>query len=428
MVDHARYLRPRRQIAADISADREGACPRAGQHDGAVAFVAFDLVPKSAEFGEHRPRHRVEARLVIDRDDRDMPAVPPEPDFQQTGSRSIRPVRYTRRGTKGEPDEGDAVPGMGRARRIAAGGRLTARPAAGRGPHPGARDRGQFRRQLMVGGTYQVKPPFPFTPGLEAAGEVIETGSGVTGLRTGQRVLAVLRNGGSYAEEIVLDAATVVPIPETMDFVTAAAFPVAYGTSHFALTHRGRLQSGETLLVLGAAGGVGLTAVEIGKVLGARVIAAAGDADKLAVAKSRGADELIDYRSESIRDRVRELTGGKGADVVYDPVGGDAFEQALRAVNWEARMLVIGFASGRIRAVPANLILVKNISVIGVVWGAQTERDPAWMSRNLAELLRWWCQGKLKPLIAETFPLAEAGAALNALLSRRYAGKVVLET
>jgi NADPH:quinone reductase len=273
-----------------------------------------------------------------------------------------------------------------------------------------------------------VKPPFPFTPGLEAAGEVIETGSGVTGLRTGQRVLAVLRNGGGYAEEIVLDIATVVPIPEAMDFVTAAAFPVAYGTAHFALTHRGHLRSGETLLVLGAAGGVGLTAVEIGKALGARVIAAAGGADKLAVAKSRGADELIDYRNESIRDRVRELTAGKGADVVYDPVGGDAFDQALRAVNWEARMLVIGFASGRIQAVPANLILVKNISVIGVVWGAQTERDPAWMSRNLAELLRWWCQGKLKPLIAKTFPLAEAGEALNALLSRRYAGKVVLET
>jgi NADPH2:quinone reductase len=189
-----------------------------------------------------------------------------------------------------------------------------------------------------------------------------------------------------------------------------------------------RLQSGETLLVLGAAGGVGLTAVEIGKTLGARVIAAAGGADKLAVAKSHGADELIDYRSESIRDRVRELTGGKGADVVYDPVGGDAFEQALRAVNWEARMLVIGFASGRVQAVPANLILVKNISVIGVVWGAQAERDPAWMSRNLAELLRWWCQGNLKPLVAETFPLTEAGAALNGLLSRRYAGKVVLET
>jgi NADPH:quinone reductase len=284
-----------------------------------------------------------------------------------------------------------------------------------------------FADSLMVGGTYQVKPPFPFTPGLEAAGEVIETGDGVPSLRTGQRVLAVLRNGGGYAEEIVLDAATVLPIPKTMDFVTAAAFPVAYGTSHFALTHRGHLQSGETLLVLGAAGGVGLTAVEVGKALGARVIAAAGGADKLAVASSRGADELIDYRRESLRDRVRELTGGKGADVVYDPVGGDAFDQALRAVNWEARMLVIGFASGRIQAVPANLILVKNISVIGVVWGAHTERHPAWMSRTLAELLHWWEDGKLKPLIAKTFSLAEAGVALDALVSRGHAGKVVLE-
>jgi len=285
-----------------------------------------------------------------------------------------------------------------------------------------------FADSLMVGGTYQVKPPFPFTPGLEAAGEIVETGSAVDGLQAGQRVLAVLRNGGGYAEEIVLDPAAVVPIPDAMGFVTAAAFPVAYGTSHLALTHRGHLQPGETLLVLGAAGGVGLTAVEIGKALGARVIAAAGGAEKLAVARSRGADELIDYRAESIRDRVRALTGGKGADVVYDPVGGDAFDQALRAVSWEARMLVVGFAAGRIQAVPANLILVKNISVIGVVWGAQAERDPALISRNLAELLFWWEAGRLKPLVARVFPLAEAVEAMTALLSRRYAGKIVLET
>ena len=203
---------------------------------------------------------------------------------------------------------------------------------------------------------------------------------------------------------------------------------MAYGTSHFALTHRGHLQAGETLLVLGAAGGVGLTAVEIGKAMGARVIAAAGGTEKLAVARSRGADELIDYKEESIRDRVRALTAGKGADVVYDPVGGDAFDQALRAVNWEARMLVIGFAAGRIQAVPANLILVKNISVIGVVWGAQAERDPALISGNLAELLCWWEAGRLKPLIARVFPLPEGGEALTAVLSRRYAGKIVLET
>ena len=222
----------------------------------------------------------------------------------------------------------------------------------------------------------------------------------------------MLRFGGGYAEEIAINADAVVPIPDSMDFVTAAAFPVAYGTSHFALTHRGHLKAGETLLVLGAAGGVGLTAVEIGKQLGARVIAAAGSPEKLAVAREHGADELIDYQRESIRDRVRDLTGGLGADVVYDPVGGDAFDQALRAVNWEARMLVIGFAAGRIQSVPANLILVKNISVIGVVWGAQAARDPVLISRNLAELLRWWEAGRLKPLVARTFPLAEAGAAM----------------
>src|SRR5713101_6289385 len=265
-----------------------------------------------------------------------------------------------------------------------------------------------FADTLMIAGKYQVKPEFPFTPGLEAAGVVVETGVEVTHLRPEQRVLAVLRFGGGYAEEIVLNADAIVPIPDAMDFVTAAAFPVAYGTAHFALTHRGHLQPGETLLVLGAAGGVGLSAVEIGK--------------------EHGADELIDYQRESIRDRMRDLTGELGADVVFDPVGGDAFDQALRAVNWEARMLVIGFAAGRIQAVPANLILVKNISVIGVVWGAQAARDPILVSRNLAELLRWWEAGRLNPLVAKTFPLAEAGAAMHDLLSRRHAGKIVLET
>src|SRR5258707_2202810 len=279
----------------------------------------------------------------------------------------------------------------------------------------------------MIAGKYQVRPEFPFPPGLETAGVVVETGAEVRHLEAGRRVLAVLRFGGGYAEEIVVNADAIVPIPDAMDFVTAAAFPVAYGTAHFALTHRGHLKAGETLLVLGAAGGVGLTAVEIGKELGARVIAAAGGPEKLAVARAHGADELIDYTRESIRDRVRELTGGLGADVVYDPVGGDAFDQALRAVHLEARMLVIGFASGRIQSVPANLILVKNISVIGVVWGAQAARDPALASRWLAELLGWWDAGKLKPEIGATFPLEKVGAAMQALLSRRYAGKIVLE-
>jgi NADPH2:quinone reductase len=283
-----------------------------------------------------------------------------------------------------------------------------------------------FPDTLIIAGKYQVKPELPFTPGLEAAGEIIEIAGDVGGLMVGQRILAIARTGGCYAEELVAPAQSVVPIPDAMDFVTAAGFPVVYGTAHFALTHRGELQPGETLLVTGAAGGVGLAAVEIGKILGARVIAAAGSAEKLAVAAAHGADEGIDYTKESLRDRVKALTQGRGADVVFDPVGGDAFDQALRAVNWEARMLVVGFASGRIPTVATNLILVKNISVIGVVWGAQAARDPGLATRNLRELASWWQAGKLKPTIAATFPLEKAADALNALLSRRFPGKIVL--
>ncbi len=285
-----------------------------------------------------------------------------------------------------------------------------------------------FADTLMVGGQYQVKPPFPFIPGIEMAGEVMEVGEGVTSIAASERVIAYLRAAGGFAEEIVIGAERVVPIPDAMDFVTAAAFPVTYGTSHLALTHRGHLRAGETLLVLGAAGGVGLTAVEIGKHLGARVIAAAGGAEKCAVARAQGADEVIDYTSESIRDRVREMTGGAGADVVYDPVGGDAFDQALRAVNWEGRMLIIGFASGRVPSVPANLVLVKNVSVIGVVWGAQYDRDPAFSTANMKELLRWWQAGTLRPRVATSFPLDQVTEAMGELLSRRHAGKIVLTT
>ena len=283
-----------------------------------------------------------------------------------------------------------------------------------------------FADSLMIAGKYQVKPEFPFTPGMEVAGEIAEVGAAVTGLKVGQRVMATTRGGGAYAEELVALPDAVVPIPDAMDYVTAAAFPVVYGTSHFALTYRGQLKPGETLLVLGAAGGVGLTAVEIGKQLGATVIAAAGGADKLKVARDHGADHTIDYTTESIRDRVREITQDRGADVVYDPVGGDAFDQALRAVNWEARMLVIGFASGRIPAVPANIILVKNISVVGVVYGAQAVREPALAKQWLIELTQWWQAGRLKPVIGATFPLEKAGNALTALLSRKYPGKIVL--
>jgi NADPH2:quinone reductase len=283
-----------------------------------------------------------------------------------------------------------------------------------------------FADILMVSGQYQVKPRFPFSPGLECAGVISEVGGDVQGLAVGDRVLAVTRFGGSYVEELVVGAATVVPIPENMDFVTAAGFPVVYGTSHFALTHRGALKPGETLLVLGAAGGVGLTAVEIGKHLGATVIAAAGTDEKLALTRAYGADYTINYTTESIRDRVREITGGRGADVVYDPVGGKAFDESLRAVNWEARLLVVGFASGTIQQVPANLVLVKNVSVIGVVWGAQIARDPAVITPRLRDLLEMYAEDRLRPRISMTFPMPEARAAMHELQSRRQAGKIVL--
>lgn len=283
-----------------------------------------------------------------------------------------------------------------------------------------------FADTLMIAGKYQVKPALPFSPGLEAAGEVAEVAPDVAHLAVGQRVLAVSRSGGSYAEELVVDARAAVPIPDGMDYATAAAFPVAYGTSHFALTHRGQLRPGETLVVTGASGGVGLTAVEIGRRLGATVIAVAGGPEKCEVARRYGADHTIDHRSEDLRERLKALTEGRGADVVYDPVGGDLFDACLRAVNWEARMLVIGFAAGRIQSVPANLILVKNISVTGVVWGAQAARDPVFVSNQLRELLAWYDAGELKPLVSKTYPLARAAEGMNALLSRAHSGKIVL--
>jgi NADPH:quinone reductase len=284
-----------------------------------------------------------------------------------------------------------------------------------------------FADALIIAGKYQRKPDLPFVPGFEAAGEVIEVGNAATHVELGQRVFAYLRFGGGYAEEAVVDAASLVAIPAAMDWVTAGGFPIAYSTSHYALVHRAQLRPGETLLVLGAAGGVGLTAIEIGKQLGARVIAAARSPERLEVARQHGADELIDYQQESIRDRVRELTGGRGADVVYDPVGGDVFDQALRAVNWGARMLVVGFAAGRIQSVPANLVLVKGISIVGVDRGAESLRNPGVIADGFAELLRWWEAGQLRPRVGKIYPLAEAGAAIEALLSRRYAGKIVLE-
>lgn len=283
-----------------------------------------------------------------------------------------------------------------------------------------------FPDLLMVEGKYQVKPSLPFIPGMEAAGEIIECASDVTDLHPGQRILALTRRGGAFASELIVPAPLVVPIPEIMDFTTAAGFPVAYGTAHLALIYRGHLRSGETLLVTGAGGGVGLAAVEVGKRLGARVIAAAGGADKLRIASEHGADELIDYRAGSLRDRIKELTGGAGADVVFEPVGGDIFDQCMRVMNWEGRLLVIGFASGRIPTAPTNLVLVKNYSLVGVVFGAHIEKFPDSVRPRIQELLRWYADGSLKPHISRTFPVDQVAVALKALAERQVTGKIVL--
>jgi len=279
---------------------------------------------------------------------------------------------------------------------------------------------------LMVEGKYQVKPELPFIPGLEVAGVVLECAAGVAHVRPGDRVLAFARRGGAHAEEVVVPAAIVTPIPETMDFVTAAAFPVAYGTAHFALTHRGHLAVGETLLVLGAAGGVGLAAIEVGKLLGARVIAAASSPEKLAIARRHGADETINYAADDLRDQVRAFTDGRGVDVVFDPVGGDAFKHSVRCIAWEGRILVIGFASGEIPQVATNMILVKNFSVTGVVFGEHSSRFPDDTRRRLAKLLEAYAGGRLRPAVMRTYPLNDARAALEEMSNRRVAGKLVL--
>lgn len=284
-----------------------------------------------------------------------------------------------------------------------------------------------FADTLMVAGQYQEKPPFPFTPGLEIAGIVTECGTGVTRLKPGDRILAVPGHGG-FADEAVIDAALAYPIPDSMDFVTAAGFPVVYGTSHGAFAWRARLVPGEKVLVLGASGGVGLTAVEIAKAMGAEVIAAAGGAEKLAIARRHGADHVIDYTGEDIRQRVKEITGGRGVDVVYDPVGGDAFDASLRSIAWEGRILIIGFASGRVPQIPANLTLVKNVDIIGFYWASYRRYKPQLMAQSFATLFRWYDEGKLKPHVSERLDLTEVAKAFELLRTRKSTGKVVLTT
>ncbi|QXG47404.1 NADPH:quinone oxidoreductase family protein [Pseudomonas viridiflava] len=282
-----------------------------------------------------------------------------------------------------------------------------------------------FPDTLIIEGKYQFKPPFPFSPGGEAAGVISAIGEKVTHLKPGDRVMA-LTGWGSFAEQVAVPNYNVLPIPEGMDFTVAAAFSMTYGTSMHALKQRANLQPGETLLVLGASGGVGLAAVEIGKALGARVIAAASSAEKLEVARNAGADELINYTDTSLKDEIKRLTNGNGADVIYDPVGGDLFDQAIRAIAWNGRLLVVGFASGRIPELPVNLALLKGASVVGVFWGSFAQRQPQDNAANFKQLFAWFEEGKLKPLVSQVYPLERAGEAIDALGRRRAVGKVVV--
>lgn len=282
-----------------------------------------------------------------------------------------------------------------------------------------------FPDVLMIEDKYQLKPPLPFSPGGEIAGVVKQVGSGVSGFAPGDRVIGALGWGG-FAEEAVVDATRAVAMPAGMPFPTAAAFLFTYGTSHYALKDRARLAPGETLLVLGAAGGVGLAAVELGKAMQAHVIAAASSDEKLTVCADHGADTLVNYTTEDLKERVKQITRGRGADVVYDPVGGDYAETALRTIAWEGRYLVVGFAAGTIPRVPLNLVLLKGCQIVGVFWGSFTAREPVRHQDNVAELLRWWTDGKLKPRIEKTYPFDKVAEALNDLAQRRVRGKVVL--
>ncbi|MDY0248599.1 MAG: NADPH:quinone oxidoreductase family protein [Pseudomonas sp.] len=283
-----------------------------------------------------------------------------------------------------------------------------------------------FPDTLIIEGKYQFKPPFPFSPGGEAAGVISAVGEKVSHLKVGDRVMA-LTGWGSCAEQVAVPAYNILPMPDAMDFATAAAFSMTYGTAIHALKQRGALQAGETLLVLGASGGVGLAAIEIGKAMGARVIAAASSAEKLEVARQAGADELINYQDEDVRERLKSLTKGQGVDVIIDPVGGDLFETVFRSIAWNGRMLVIGFASGTIPSLPANLPLLKGAAVIGVFWGAFAQRQPQDNVANFQQLFTWYTEGKLKPLVSQTFSLEDTGQAINTLAARKAVGKLVIK-
>jgi len=279
---------------------------------------------------------------------------------------------------------------------------------------------------LMVQGKYQQRPPFPFTPGAELGGIVRQVGAGVSDFKVGDRVFAS-SSLGAFAERAAIAAKAAYHMPEGMTFAEGAAFPIVYPTSYAGLVYRADLKPGENLLVHAAAGGVGIAAVQIGKALGARVIATAGGADKLEVARRAGADVCIDYRAGDWVEEVKKATGGKGADVIYDSVGGDVFDGSLKCIAWNGRLLVIGFASGRIPEVKANRILLKNISIVGLHWGAHVINEPRRIVECFEALFRLYREGKVRPVIYRTFSLDQVPAALEALGSRASYGKVIVE-
>jgi NADPH:quinone reductase len=277
---------------------------------------------------------------------------------------------------------------------------------------------------IMVAGRYQTKPPLPFSPGLETAGVVAACGDGVTRFKPGDRVMAILPYGG-LAEQAVADEVETFAIPPGMDFDEAGAFPIAYISSHVAIRWQGRLEPGETLLVLGAAGGVGLTAVEIGKAMGARVIAGASSAEKLAVARERGADDVVNYATEKLTERVMALTGDKGADVCFDPIGGDLFDAALSALGWGGRILLVGFVGG-VQQIPANRLLVKHRAALGSSLRYFRWHAPDKLKISVDELLRWYGEGKLRPLVSDRLPLERGVEAIRRLTDRQAHGKLVV--
>ena len=282
-----------------------------------------------------------------------------------------------------------------------------------------------FPDALMVQGLYQVKPPLPFTPGAEISGIVKSVGAEVKHYKAGDRVIALTSTGG-FAEECIVESAKAMPLPAGMDFDTGAALVLTYCTSLHGLKDCGHLKPGETLVVLGAAGGVGISAIEIGKAMGARVIAAASSDDKLELCRKVGADDTVNYSTENLKDRINELTGGKGADVVYDPVGGPYTEPAVRALAWRGRLLIIGFAAGEIPKIPLNLALLKERSLIGVYWGDSTKHDPAGHLANLHQLHEWFAAGKIRPVVSERFPLSAAKDAIASIANRQVKGKIVV--